>query len=711
VVIRSLPRLRTAAPIAYGGFASRSRATLDRVAAADPLALIDQTIDGTYRVDALLGRGGMGAVFRAVHLGTDRIVALKVIAPALAAEPEYLERFRREARACGRLRHPNIVDVTDFGVTRHEGRELAYLVMEFLDGCTLADVLRQEPTPPLPWVIDMLEQTCDAVEEAHRHSILHRDLKPDNIWLEPNRRGGYSVKVLDFGLARLEPSTGSAPAAAPATPPRIVLSSAVDQTFASGALALDNTPTIGGAASGSGSASSSVITTFAGTPGYMSPEQASGGDVTARSDVYSLGVIAYRMLAGREPFTGSVTDVIQGHLSTPPPPLRDLRADVPVDAANLIMQALSKDPAERPSSAGAFGNMLAGQLLPASAFFPRVITLMVERFALFASLAAICFAPALAFSVLLAAWAMAVAWWPWVPPPRGPSAIVAFSIFGTLLMVGSVLQSVLPVVVLHALAAPLRPIDLRSLRTTYEPRVRRWLTAMKSFFISRGAWLALMLASLIGLVLIGPAIRPLPRLTRLAIALGVLAVPALTMMLMMRRERLGMRQGLFLGPVMLVEGLPLDAARRRSVELSAKSGMLQQKVRTRYLAGLILFSMATGLLLGRARLNSTSIAAITPLLALFMAALTTFSNVVTASMYFTARRATGDSLDRVLEDFERAALPDTHWQRAHRDRVQDQLRTARGDRFAVASAASPPTSVTRGDHGTHLRGPEAQDDR
>src|SRR5687767_8825920 len=106
----------------------------------------------------------MGAVFRAVHLGTDRIVALKVIAPSLADDPQYLERFRREARACGRLRHPNIVDVTDFGVTRHADHELAYLVMEFLDGCTLGDVLRQEAMPPLAWVIDTLEQTCAAVE-------------------------------------------------------------------------------------------------------------------------------------------------------------------------------------------------------------------------------------------------------------------------------------------------------------------------------------------------------------------------------------------------------------------------------------------------------------------------------------------------------------------------------------------------------------------
>ena len=104
-----------------------------------------QTLDAKYRVESLLGRGGMGAVFRAVHLGPKRVVALKVIAPAMANQPEYLARFSREARACGRLRHPGIVDVTDFGIATHHRRPLAYIVMEFLDGSTLAEGLREQP--------------------------------------------------------------------------------------------------------------------------------------------------------------------------------------------------------------------------------------------------------------------------------------------------------------------------------------------------------------------------------------------------------------------------------------------------------------------------------------------------------------------------------------------------------------------------------------
>ena len=140
--------------------------------------LTAHVIDGKYRVEQQLGRGGMGAVYLATHLGTDRRVALKVIHAALASDPTYLARFRREARACGRLHHPNIVDVTDFDVCQHGDGQLAYLVMEYLDGCTLGDVLDNERVPPVAWTIDILEQVSSAVEVAHREGIPHRDLNP-----------------------------------------------------------------------------------------------------------------------------------------------------------------------------------------------------------------------------------------------------------------------------------------------------------------------------------------------------------------------------------------------------------------------------------------------------------------------------------------------------------------------------------------------------
>ena len=167
--------------------------------------VVDQVLDGKYQIENLLGKGGMGSVYLATHIGTGRPVAVKVIAPEFMQRAEFVERFRREAKAAGRLRHPNVVDVTDFGFARTENDEdVAYLVMEYLDGCTLGEVLDEEKQLPVGFSIDILEQVCSAVEEAHNQGIIHRDLKPDNIWLEPNQRGGYTVKVLDFGIAKLE---------------------------------------------------------------------------------------------------------------------------------------------------------------------------------------------------------------------------------------------------------------------------------------------------------------------------------------------------------------------------------------------------------------------------------------------------------------------------------------------------------------------------
>src|SRR3982750_3795510 len=130
--------------------------------------LIGQTLDSKYLIDRELGRGGMGTVYLATHVGTERPVALKVIAPQFMQRAEFVERFKREARAAGRLRHPNVVDVTDFGFARVKAGQVAYLVMEYLDGCTLGDVLAEEKRLPLEWVADILDQVCSAVHEAHQ---------------------------------------------------------------------------------------------------------------------------------------------------------------------------------------------------------------------------------------------------------------------------------------------------------------------------------------------------------------------------------------------------------------------------------------------------------------------------------------------------------------------------------------------------------------
>ena len=166
--------------------------------------VIGQTLDDKYKIESEIGKGGMGTVYFATHVGTERPVALKIIAPQFMQRTEFVERFKREARAAGRLRHPNVVNVTDFGFAETDGGNVAYLVMEYLDGCTLGEILDEETKLPLSWTIDILEQVCSAVQEAHEQGIIHRDLKPDNIWLEPNQRGGYTVKVLDFGIAKLE---------------------------------------------------------------------------------------------------------------------------------------------------------------------------------------------------------------------------------------------------------------------------------------------------------------------------------------------------------------------------------------------------------------------------------------------------------------------------------------------------------------------------
>src|SRR5215510_13244432 len=214
----------------------------------------------------------MGEVYRATHLGTKRTVAVKVIHPQLSAHDQFVARFRREAEAAGRLRHPNVVDVTDFGIAHTGNGPVAYLVMEYLDGCTLAEIVSEEGALPIAWVIDRLEQVCAAVEEAHRAGIIHRDPKPDNIWLEPNGRGGYTVKVLDFGLVKLgqqdEISRGS-------TQINADLFSVSEESAT--LIKSDSLTAIGW---------------VMGTPAYMSPEQCRGEHLDTCSDIYSLGVVA-----------------------------------------------------------------------------------------------------------------------------------------------------------------------------------------------------------------------------------------------------------------------------------------------------------------------------------------------------------------------------------------------------------------------------------
>jgi serine/threonine-protein kinase len=269
--------------------------------ADDPL--IGRTLPGGYLILELVGIGGMGRVYRAEQTNLGRTVAVKIIHPHLVGEENAAARFITEARAASRLNHPNSVGIIDFGKSP-DGQ--LYLVMEFLRGRDLARVTYEDGPLPFRRIVDVLRQTLAALAEAHNESIIHRDLKPENIILEPVRSGGDFVKVVDFGLAKMR-----AGAQQPSiTSPGIVC----------------------------------------GTPEYMSPEQARGDALDARSDVYAVGVILFQLLTGRLPFEAeSPTQVVLAHLTQAPRDPRDVapQRQIPTAIAEVTLKALSKDPKTR----------------------------------------------------------------------------------------------------------------------------------------------------------------------------------------------------------------------------------------------------------------------------------------------------------------------------------------------------------------------------
>lgn len=398
--------------------------------------LIGQTLDEKYKIRKELGRGGMGAVYSAVHLGTKRAVAVKVIVPRFMESAEFVERFRREAEAAGRLHHPNVVDVTDFGFARTPEGLVAYLVMEYLEGCTLGEILEEEKKLPLAWTVDIFEQVCSAVAEAHRQGIIHRDLKPDNIWLEPNQRGGYTAKVLDFGIAKLEtqseefhsenteinpapnvvtqiyPANGDENATKifheekPKTEKTGYETNIIsgEEALPETRLSLDlinpaNTPLlqfntvkdfkatefistqIETDRKGFYEKSTAELTgvgAIMGTPIYMSPEQCRGERLGTSSDIYSLGVVAYQMLSGKAPFEGNAGSIITGHLRFPPPPLQ--KRKIPRKVRKVIHNALSKEPLTRPPTAEIFASQLRSYSENIITIFRRALVIFTENF-------------------------------------------------------------------------------------------------------------------------------------------------------------------------------------------------------------------------------------------------------------------------------------------------------------------------------------------
>src|SRR5205085_802207 len=414
---------------------------------------VGQVLDEKYRLERLLGQGGMGAVYLATHLGTERFVALKLIAPDFMRNEEFVERFKREARAAGRLRHPNVVDVTDFGFARTGVERVAYLVMEYLDGCTLGDVLAEEQRLPLEWVVDILEQVSSAVHEAHQQGIVHRDLKPDNIWLEPNRLGGYRVKVLDFGIAKLAEADA--------------MSGAISTTTDASAQLPAATTALAAAAR---------VGSIMGTPLYMSPEQCHGERLDARSDIYSLGVIAYQMLNGTPPFTGDMMTVMREHMESAPPSLHEKNRKVPKRVAQVVMSALAKEPSERPQTAAAFANSLRANADSISSLYRRAIALYSEYFPKFIKMSLIAHLPVIVVTLLLVGIELT--------EKSLPSAFViaAAIVLGLAQLIAyflaaAAISGMTALIVAQLYVAPLRPVQLNNALAVLR---RRWRPFLKT---------------------------------------------------------------------------------------------------------------------------------------------------------------------------------------------------------------------------------------
>jgi serine/threonine-protein kinase len=293
---------------------------LPREAEGDPY--LGQVVARKYRVEKLLGEGGMGRVYRANQLVLEKPVVLKLLHPTLQRDARTVARFQREAKAASRLNHPNSIDVLDFGQTEDGA---LFIAMEFVDGRDLHQILTDDWPLPEPRVIRIVTQVLSALADAHQAGVIHRDLKPENVMVMA-RRGGESdvVKVLDFGIAKI-----------------------VD---------------------GSSEEGPSLTRTgfVCGTPEYMSPEQARGAPLDARSDLYSVGVLLYQMVTRQLPFSSdSAMGYATKHLTEDPPPPNVLRpGSCSRELEALILWALRKEPADRPQTAVAFLDSL--NLLPAA---------------------------------------------------------------------------------------------------------------------------------------------------------------------------------------------------------------------------------------------------------------------------------------------------------------------------------------------------------
>jgi Protein kinase domain len=267
--------------------------------------LLGRIIDRKYRLTRLLGEGGMGAVFEAEHTLIERKVAVKVMHPEILSIPEAVTRFFREAQASSAIGHPNIIEIQDVG---KEEDGTVFIVMELLKGQSLKDLLEEKTVLSAGHAASIVLQVLSALGAAHEKDIIHRDMKPDNVFLAIDQRNRQEVKVLDFGIAKVH-----------------------------GALEGDQGLTKTG--------------TVLGTPNYMAPEQARGKEIDKRLDIWAVGVMMYEMLSGQLPYNGeSYNEIIGEILLETPPPLKEVASEVPDGVVSIVEKAMSKSLDERYSS-------------------------------------------------------------------------------------------------------------------------------------------------------------------------------------------------------------------------------------------------------------------------------------------------------------------------------------------------------------------------
>lgn len=282
---------------------------------------IGRVLGGRYQLDEFIASGGMGDIYRARRLHIGDTVAVKVLRPEVIDNQQTRQRFYREARAAAMLHHPNAVVIHDFG---EDNDGTTYIVMELLDGQSLRQLLVAESTVPAERTYIILRQACAALEAAHRSGIVHRDIKPDNIMLLDTHGGEDHVKLLDFGIAKL-------------------------RDHALDSLSLEKNLT--------------NVGTVIGTPHYMSPEQCQGETADARSDIYSLGIVAYEMLTGVTPFIARTpTGVAIKHVTEAPKPPTGIKGDINPAIEAVILRALAKDPGDRQTTALDFSREMAAAL-------------------------------------------------------------------------------------------------------------------------------------------------------------------------------------------------------------------------------------------------------------------------------------------------------------------------------------------------------------